>query len=156
MIHYSLVCEKEHEFEGWFGSSEDFERQRDRGLVACPSCGSVKIDRGLMAPSVSTSKQKAARREPATAPEQPMQTSQMSGLSAEQRQLMSKMRELRDKITANAEDVGNRFSEEARKIHYGDAEARGIYGKAELQEAAELVEEGIEIFPLPQLPEDKN
>lgn len=168
MIRYSLLCEKEHEFEGWFGSSDDYDRQRKKRLVECPACGSAKIEKALMTPGVSTARKKTEGNELATAAQKlstnlriseqtgGQMSGQMSGLAAEQRELISKMRELRDKVTANAEDVGDRFSEEARKIHYGDAEARGIFGKTDLEEAVKLVDEGIEIFPLPDLPEDKN
>ena len=160
MIRYSLVCGKGHEFEGWFGSSLDYDDQQEKGLLECPYCGSHEISKTLMAPSVATSRKREdhaaqlpAVAEEAAAPSAPVQ---FSGMTAEQRAIVKQMRELKEKLLSQAENVGDKFSEEARKIHYGEAEQRGIYGKATLDEAAELAEEGIEFLPLPDLPEDRN
>ena len=142
MIKFTLTCEKDHSFEGWFGSSEDFIDQQQRGLVSCPYCHSVEVEKALMAPSVSTSK---TRDKISVAP-----------LDQKRQALFAEMKELRQKITANAEDVGEKFPEEARKIHYGEAETRGIYGAASQEDVKELVEEGVPIAPLPLLPEDAN
>jgi hypothetical protein len=140
MIRFSLHCEKEHEFEGWFSSSADFDRQSENGLVECPMCGSHEISKSLMAPAVAVSREAAASRPLA--------------MDAEKREMMRKLKEMVQAVRANAEDVGERFPEEARKIHHGETEARGIIGKASSEDAKALIDEGIEIAPLPELPED--
>lgn len=142
MIRYELVCDNAHEFEGWFGSGEEFDRQKERSLVSCPSCGSPRVTKRLMAPSVATARKKEARRHEV--------------MNAHNQEAVTKLRELVATIKANAEDVGERFPEEARKIHYGEAEQRGLIGKATAEEARELIEEGVEIAPLPVLPDDTN
>lgn len=142
MIRYSLRCEKAHEFEGWFSGSADFDAQQQRGLIGCPVCGSASVSKMLMAPSVSTAREKEATRTLA--------------LDAAQKQAFTKIKETLASIRANAEDVGDKFPEEARKIHYGEAEERGIIGQASPQEAKALIEEGIEVAPLPVLPDDVN
>ena len=162
MIRYSLACSKGHESEGWFGSSEDFDRQSEQGLTECPYCGSHDISKMLMAPSVSTSRKREATAaqlpvpvdEPAVPAER--HTMQLAGLTEQQREIIGQMRELKSKLLSQAEDVGEKFSDEARKIHYGEAEKRGIYGKASLDEAIELAEEGIDVLPLPDLPDEHN
>lgn len=159
MIRYSLICQDEHEFEGWFGSSSEFDDQQKRGFVECPVCGSTQITKSLMAPNVSTSRKKEAARQPQPQPPQAEPSTdyvQPAALTSEQRAALGKLREMKQKILANADNVGEKFPEEARKIHYGEAEARGIYGKATLEDAAGLAEEGIDFLPLPDLPEDKN
>jgi len=149
VIRYSLSCEDGHAFDAWFGGSEAFEDQRDRGLVACPLCGSTKVDKTLMAPSVSTSRKK---RKPAAERESvPVAANVPSDGEA-----ASMLRKLRQHLTENAEHVGDKFAEEARRIHYNEAEKRGIYGQATSDEARALIEEGIEFHPLPVLPEDHN
>jgi len=141
MIHFTLLCEQEHEFEGWFRNNEDFEAQTARNLVSCPVCGSLKVGKALMAPSVSTSraKEKIA-----------------VGMGEAQRKIIEQMRELSRKVRENADYVGDKFAEEARKIHFGETDPRGIYGEASREEVTSLVEEGIEIMPLPVFPEDRN
>ena len=142
MIRYSLTCDNAHEFEGWFSESADFERQLKGGLLSCPMCGSTTVSKLLMAPSVSTARKK-----------EEMQTLAMD---AARKEAMAKLKEAVAAIKANAEDVGTQFPEEARKIHYGEADARGIIGKATPDEAQALIEEGIEIAALPVLPDDVN
>lgn len=144
MIKYSLKCEAEHAFEGWFSSGSDFDGQQARGLVTCPVCGSASVSKALMAPAVATAHSGDA--------EVPMAMAG-GGVPAE---MIAKMREIVTHIRANSEDVGARFPEEARKIHYGEAPARGIIGQAKQEEIGALLEEGIEIAPLPVLPEDAN
>ncbi|MGI9353103.1 MAG: DUF1178 family protein [Rhizobiaceae bacterium] len=146
MIKYSLICEHDHEFEGWFGSSDDYDTQRKRGYVECPSCGSVDVSKALMVPGVSGTKKSADARVPMAAMPQPQIPAEM----------MDQLRKIKKHVEANSENVGDKFPEEARKIHYGEAEARGIYGKASLEEAANLSEEGVAVVPLPDLPEEKN
>ncbi len=142
MIRFNLVCDAQHDFEGWFASGADFDAQSERGLVSCPHCGSEKVAKALMAPSVSTSRKKEASTRLA------MNTSQKAALD----QLRQAVKTIRE----NSEDVGERFPEEARKIHYGEAEERGIIGQANTEEVKSLVEEGVSIAPLPDLPEEKN
>jgi hypothetical protein len=152
MIHYSLVCESDHQFEGWFRSSEDFEAQVAKGLVGCPVCGSVSVSRGLMAPSVQSGRVREERgeREDATRRQSVMMP------NPTQKMMLEALREIRKKVTENATYVGEKFAEEARKMHYGEAEHRGIYGEATADEAHSLSEEGIDFQPLPAVPEDRN
>ncbi|NTF09356.1 DUF1178 family protein [Agrobacterium rubi] len=142
MIRYALNCEKAHEFEGWFSGSADFDAQLERGLITCPVCGSPKVGKMLMAPSVSTAREREATRTLA--------------MDAAQKQAFAKIKETLASIRANADDVGDKFPEEARKIHYGETEERGIIGQASPQEAKALIEEGIAVAPLPVLPDDVN
>jgi len=142
VIRYSLVCDNAHDFEGWFSGSADFDRQVDAGLLTCPVCNSAAISKSLMAPSVSTARKKEEK--------------QAVAMDIAQKQVMAKIREAVAAIKANAEDVGEKFPEEARKIHYGEADARGIIGQASFADVRELIEEGIEVAPLPALPEDAN
>ncbi len=149
MIRYSLSCEDGHPFEAWFASSVAFEEQRGSGLVSCPLCASTKVEKMLMAPSVSTSRRKrrsVPERESVPVAANVPSDSEAAGM----------LRKLRERLIENAEHVGDKFAEEARRIHYNEAEKRGIYGQATSDEARALVEEGIEFHPLPVLPEDHN
>lgn len=159
MIHFSLTCQDGHAFEGWFRDSSDFEKQLESGFLECPYCGSSDIRKALMAPAVSTSRKK----EQAPAPQSIQQNvpstpdpQQLASIAPQQQQVLDAMRMLRSKITENADDVGKRFAEEARKMHYGESERRGIYGQADATEVNELREEGVEFFAMPSLPEEKN
>jgi hypothetical protein len=166
MIRYRLKCDKRHEFEAWFASSAAYDRQAKRGLVACPRCGSVKVGKTLMAPAIvkGTAKRKRAAKAPEQAAEADQATPQPAPPppQAETHRLAAHgglakaMRKLRAEIESKSEYVGPRFPEEARKIHYEETPARGIYGEATREEAQALSEEGIEFFPLPSLPEDHN
>ena len=171
MIRYSVDCKKGHTFEGWFPNSADFDKQAKRGLVICPECGGNKVTKALMAPRIATSKQrdkarsetlanlraKVAVQAAATADESaPAPVVQSAGLTSEQQEILGLMRKLRKDVEANAENVGTRFADEARKIHYDEAPARGIYGHATKDEVESLYEEGVTCYPLPVLPEDKN
>ena len=150
MIKYALVCEQRHEFESWFANSTAYDKQAKRGLVSCPACGSTKVEKAIMAPRLSGTR-KAKQR----AAEAPTATS-VAMLSPQERELRAKLKELREHITKNADYVGQKFPEEARKMHYGDIEHRSIYGEASLETAKELSEEGIELHPLPVLPDEQN
>jgi hypothetical protein len=152
MIRYRLKCDKRHEFDAWFATSVAYDRQRKRSLVQCPRCGSDKVEKALMAPNVA---KKSGRRapKPQSPPEQPPVDSQRVAAHGE---LVQAMRKLRTEIESKSENVGTRFPEEARKIHYEETPARGIHGEATRDEAHALREEGIEFFPLPILPEDQN
>ena len=142
MIRYSLSCQTGHEFEGWFAGSEAFEAQRVKNRIECPVCGSTAVDKALMAPAVATSRKKDSVRLAANVPDQ--------------HEAIAMLRKLREHLTENAENVGPKFAEEARRIHYNEAEKRGIYGEASSDEARALAEEGIEFHPLPMLPEEHN
>ncbi|HAH65907.1 MAG TPA: DUF1178 domain-containing protein [Rhizobiales bacterium] len=140
MIRYALTCDKGHGFEAWFGSGSDYDVQVEAGAVTCPACGSAGVSKAPMAPAVRRS-----RAEPAEAPAR-----------SERRQTYALLKDLRAHLKANAEHVGPAFPEEARKMHYGEAEARSIYGEASVEEAEALRDEGIPAVPLPPLPEDQN
>jgi hypothetical protein len=141
VIRFSLICEREHEFEGWFRSNDDFETQKKRGFVDCPTCGSRKVDKALMAPAIST----GAKQEKIAL-----------AMGEAQRQALAQLRALSRKIRENADYVGDRFAEEARRIHFGESEARGIYGEATSEEVRGLIEDGVDFMPIPMLPEDRN
>ena len=162
MIRYSLVCPKSHRFEGWFKSSVAYDKQAKRGLVSCPRCGSTEITKALMAPSVKTSSDKkrrskaAVQSEPAVRPEAMPAGTTHAAMPTSQKEFIKLVEKVRDHVEKNADYVGPRFAEEARKIHYEETPARGIYGEATPGEVHELGEEGIEVYPLPGLPKDKN
>ncbi|MBX9592689.1 MAG: DUF1178 family protein [Hyphomonadaceae bacterium] len=153
MIRYRLKCERRHEFEGWFASSTAFDRQAKRGQVTCPRCGTTKVQKALMTPRIAKG---AKRKRSEKAPAAPAPAQQETHRLAAHGELAAAMRKLRTEIEAKSEYVGERFPEEARKIHYEETPARGIYGEATREEAHALSEEGIEFFPLPILPEDQN
>ena len=140
MIVYRIACGQGHEFEGWFKNSAAFEEQVAEGALACPICGEVDIRKAPMAPAVSSA---GSKRDSPPPPLDPQKT----------RQFMAGFRKFVEK---NAEYVGTRFPEEARKIHHGEKEDRHIYGEATLKEAKELVDEGITIAPLPSDPDKLN
>jgi hypothetical protein len=160
-----LVCGNEHEFESWFSSSGDYEALREKTLLECPHCGSRDVRKALMSPNISVGaggKKDAGSGEdmhdssqpsPPPAPAEERQLAPASSITPE---MLDAARELRRHIDKHSEYVGDRFAEEARKIHYEETEARLIHGEASLEEARELAEEGVEFLPLPELPEDKN
>jgi hypothetical protein len=141
VIRFSLHCGRGHGFEGWFRDNADFEAQNARGMVECPACGSAEVGKALMAPAVSTARgrDKAAL----TA-------------AAERRRIAGELKALAEKMRSGAEDVGDRFAAEARRIHFGETESRGIYGRATADEAAALHDDGIPFLPLPVFPEERN
>jgi hypothetical protein len=156
MIRYHLRCERGHAFESWFQSSTAYESQEKRKLVNCPACGSAKVERAIMAPQI-VSKKSRDRAAPAAAPSTDVTAPSSTPLMmAQERELRAKLKELRDHIVKNADNVGERFPNEARKMHYGDIEHRPIYGEASPEEARSLIEEGVEVSPLPVLPDDRN
>jgi hypothetical protein len=158
MIRYNLHCERGHAFESWFQSSSAYEAQEKRKLVSCPVCGSAKVERAIMAPQI-VSKKGRDRAEPAPAAAATTEVAAPTStplLMAQERELRVKLKELRDHIVKNADNVGERFPNEARKMHYGDIEHRPIYGEASPDEARSLIEEGVEVTPMPVLPDDRN
>jgi hypothetical protein len=157
MIRYNLRCDRGHAFESWFQSSSAYESQEKRELVSCPACGSVKVERAIMAPQIVSKKRgDSAAPSPAAAPTEAAAPASTPLMMAQERELRAKLKELRDHIVKNADNVGERFPNEARKMHYGDIEHRPIYGEASPEEARSLIDEGVEVSPLPVLPDDRN
>ncbi len=157
MILFDLKCRKDHVFEAWFPDSASFAEQVAGGKVLCPVCGSKKVTKALMAPNVVAKK----GREPAAAPALPAEaggkTSEMALADAEQAgQLRRLLRQLRDHVEQNCDYVGGAFAEEARKIHYGETDPRGIYGETSDDEAEALADEGIEVARVPWLPRENS
>ena len=148
MIRYDLICSSGHEFDGWYRDSSAFDKIAASGHLECPSCGSSEVIKQLMTPKVP------AKSSSKTAPDN--QVVFAGPQDSKQRALTQAMRELRQHVEKNADYVGEQFPQEARKMHYGEADERGIYGEASLEEAKELHEEGIAVSPLPKLPEDSN
>ncbi|ABS63358.1 protein of unknown function DUF1178 [Parvibaculum lavamentivorans DS-1] len=140
MIRYALVCESDHEFDGWFASSETFDAQVAARDILCPHCGSGDVRKALMAPSLGKGTKKGLKIPDASTPADMAQKMSMMMLA------------LKKHVEENCDYVGDKFAEEARRIHYGETEHRDIYGEATLDEARELVEEGVEVAPLPVLP----
>jgi hypothetical protein len=149
MIKFSLACERGHGFESWFPDGESFETQARRGLVQCAVCDSVKVRKALMAPAVHGTR----RAEAAPTPAQPQPVALIDDT---QRELRAAITELKRKIEANTVDVGVRFPEVARAIHSGDEPERAIRGRASLDEARALLEDGIQVMPIPMAPDEVN
>ena len=140
MIRYALLCEHGHDFEGWFGASADFDDQQARGLIECPVCATKAVRKAIMAPAVSGTRKRPADQGPA-------QTQAM---------MMEAMGRIRRHVEDNFDDVGDTFAREARAIHEGRSEDRGIYGQATSAEVRDLVEDGVPIAPLPPEPLKKS
>ena len=138
MIAYTLRCHRGHEFEGWFRNSTSFDEQSCSGHLSCPSCNSSRVEKAVMAPAVSGTKRTVRNK------------------AAEVRQMRQFATGLRKYVQEHADYVGTNFAEEARKIHHGETPDRHIYGEATHKEAQELVEEGIDVAPLPPNPEGTN
>lgn len=138
---FDLVCEFDHRFEGWFGSDQAFEEQDAGNLIECPMCGSRKVTRMPSAPRLNLSSQGDRQTTAALPRSEPM--------TPEQLQVQALWMKLARHVMDHTEDVGERFAEEARRIHYEEAPSRGIRGKATAQEAQALAEEGIEVMSLP-------
>jgi hypothetical protein len=134
MIKYALACDHDHAFEGWFGSSSDYDDQAARGLLECPLCASKAVRKQIMAPAVAGTKAQQAAPEP---------TAQMREM------MMTAMGEVRRQVEENFDYVGDRFAKEARDIHDGKSEDRGIYGEATPKEVKALIEDGVQVAPLP-------
>ena len=161
MIRYALVCRDGHQFESWFQDSAAYDKQAKRGLVTCPQCGSAKVEKAIMAPRLAATakKRRASMEAPATTTDAPAAApapAPVAMISPQEQEIRAKLKELRDHLTKNADNVGAKFPEEARKMHYGEIEHRSIYGVATPEEAKELSDEGIEFHPLPTLPDERN
>ena len=162
MIRYALICQQGHEFESWFPDSAAYDKQAKRGLVSCPHCGSAKVEKAIMAPRLSATAKKRSRTievseatpEATTTPAPP--SAPVAMISPQEQEIRTKLKELRDHLIKNADNVGAKFPEQARKMHYGEIDHRSIYGVASPEEAKELSEEGIEFHPLPPLPDERN
>jgi hypothetical protein len=138
MIKYTLLCDNNHDFEGWFRNAAGYECQIEARQVKCPTCGSAMVRKAVMTPNIAT----RAKRKKANGPLSP--------------EALDTLRAVRQHVVSNADYVGPRFAEEARKIHFGEIEARGIYGEATPAEAKSLMDEGVSVSALPKLPEDHN
>jgi hypothetical protein len=149
LIRYNLVCADGHEFESWFSNSKACDTQLKRKLVACPVCDSTKVEKAIMAPSLLSSARKPdqagdAGRQPAVL------------LSDKDREMRAMLKSLHEHVKQNAEHVGGEFPKVAREMHYGESERRSIYGDAKPEEVRSLLEEGVDVQPLPILPEERN
>jgi len=150
MIVFDLDCGQGHRFEGWFRSHEEFAKQRESGIIACPQCGSTEVDKALSAPNVLSSKNEMGASMAMEAEEAVPQAMGAPALPQHLRDELERVYgEIRKHVESNCDYVGENFAEEARRIYYGEVEERGIYGEATAEETADLVEEGIEPIPLP-------
>jgi len=155
MILYRLRCSKGHEFDSWFKDSKSYERQEKKSLIGCAVCGDSKVARAIMSPRIGKKKGKAEIEVPAPTPA-PAPTPEQQQMAALARTMPKELRDallkVRAEVEKNCEHVGDRFAEEARKIHYGESDKRGIYGETTDEEAEALAEEGIEFGRLPWVP----
>ena len=149
MIRYDLHCEAGHGFESWFRSSGDYDVQRKRKLVECPVCGSFDIEKQIMSPRL-------ARTDKGERVKRPEEKAPVAMMSPEESEFRQKLKELRDHVTKNAENVGEKFPELARQMHNEEIERRSIYGEASAEEVKSLLDEEVDIHPLPILPDDRN
>jgi hypothetical protein len=163
MILYRLRCSKGHEFESWFKDGKTYERQEKKSLIGCAVCGDAKVTRALMTPRLGTkgNKKTVATEAPATVPaaaptptpEQQQAQQKMAALAKHMpKELREALLKVRAEVEKNCDHVGDKFAEEARKIHYGESDKRGIYGETTDEEAEALAEEGIEFGRLPWIP----
>lgn len=168
MIKYALICDNGHDFESWFATSAGFEEQAKRGFVTCPACGSIRVERAIMAPNIARSDrgsraqdpsreasqeaQTTAAETPATGPE----TTPVALMGEKEIAFRQMVAALHRHVVATAEAVGPRFADEALKIHHGESESRPIFGQATIEDARMLQEEGVDFLPLPRLPEAGN
>lgn len=156
MILYRLRCSKGHEFDSWFKDSKSYERQEKKALIGCPECGDVKVGRAIMSPRIGKGGKGVEVEAPAESPTVPVPTAEQQKVAALARHMPKELREallkVRAEVEKNCEHVGDRFAEEARKIHYGESDKRGIYGNTTEEEAEALAEEGIEFGRLPWVP----
>jgi len=138
VIQFALHCSKGHSFDAWFRNAAAFDEQQARGIVTCAVCGDAAVEKALMAPAVATSEKSVA----------------LSAGVPDPAKLRAMLRAYRQHVIASADNVGTRFAEEARKIHFEETEARGIYGQATRDEVVALLDEGIDFMPLPDLADD--
>jgi len=151
MIRYTLLCEQDHQFESWFDNSAAYDKLQKSHLVDCPHCGSSQTRKALMTPQISGirgNKQTPSNELANSTPNRHLQKLQQEALEM--------ARKIRQHIHENSEDVGDKFASEARKMHYEESDQRTIYGSATSTEVKDLLNDAIDIIPLPDLPEDKN
>ncbi len=141
MIQYSLICENAHKFDAWFKSAAAYDAQHERGIVTCPVCMSAVVDKAIMAPAINRTDNERVS---------------LSAGHPQAEQVREMMRALRKKVTSEADYVGDKFADEARKIHFKEVDPRGIYGEATRDEVAGLIDDGIDFLPLPNLPDEAN
>ncbi|MDQ0396345.1 DUF1178 family protein [Labrys monachus] len=145
MIRFSLVCDQGHAFESWFRDGASFDEQAERGLLSCPTCSSSKIAKAIMAPQVARKDREVPE------PQKPVAL-----VSPEEATVRLKIRELRAMLTEHSDYVGEDFAEQARRMHEGEIKHRSIYGEAKSDDVRGLIDDGIEVYPLPNLPDDLN
>ncbi len=154
MIHYQLCCQADHEFDGWFKDSGNFERQAERGLISCPVCASTKVRRALMAPGIRKKGRapviEAETSLPVAPPAPPPVAQHAGGIMPDQ--VRAALLKLRAEVEKNCDYVGPNFAEEARRIHKGESKPRGIYGESTEAEAEALADDGIGVAQIPWLP----
>ncbi|MBF0679150.1 MAG: DUF1178 family protein [Devosia sp.] len=139
MIQYSLQCAKGHSFDAWFKNAAAYDEQKARGIVSCAVCGDGQVEKAPMAPAVARTDHERRT---------------VAAVHPEAAKIREMLREYRRKVMSEADNVGDRFAEEARKIHFEEVEARGIYGQASQDEIAALIEDGVDFMPLPDVGED--
>ncbi len=161
MILFDIKCSDGHVFEAWFQNNEAYEKQADNELIECPLCGCTKISKSLMAPNINAHNNSDNFSDPSPTEDQPDHRVMVSAHSKPTNEVSSEdvkraiehmhntMSKFRQQVEKSCEYVGTNFAEEARKIHYGEGEKRGIYGETTVRETEELIEEGIEILPVP-------
>lgn len=157
MISFNLICSSGHGFEGWFGSSTDYDDQEARGLITCPICGDTAVNKALMTPNLASKSNQNAGKKPldGTESNRVVMASESNPPKPETlAKLTAEIRKVQSSIERQCDDVGDEFAEEARKIHYGETDPRGIYGRTSDDEAAELLDEGIAIAKMPWLPKE--
>lgn len=152
MIRYALRCANDHDFESWFRDSAAYDAQKARGLVACPRCGAIEVEKALMAPSLGAGGRKSEEA-PAPVPAVP---EKVAILSEKEQALRAMLRAVREQVTKNSDYVGEEFASLARQMHEGEVEQRSIYGEASRDEVRALIEDEIEVLPLPSLPDERN
>ena len=152
MINFSLICEKNHKFEGWFRTSEDYESQIKQGLISCPFCNDTSISKALMAPAVRSSKKTRVETLPSNKNEKNKKIENKSLIKDDN--IRVALRNFRSYIEKNCEDVGDNFAKEARLISKGESKERSIYGKVNNEDAEKLLDEGIEINAIPWIKDD--
>lgn len=164
MIRYQLRCSADHDFESWFRDSAAYEGQRRKKLVACPVCGSPEVEKAIMAPALGRGTRKTFAEEsppsPSPAPAAPPAAAEtpqpVALISEKERELREMLRAVREHVVKNSDYVGEDFAALARKMHEGEVEKRSIYGEASAEEVKSLIEDEIEVHPLPSLPDERN
>ncbi|MBP0582455.1 DUF1178 family protein [Labrys sp. LIt4] len=156
MIRFSLVCDRGHEFESWFRDSAAYDDQAERGLLSCAHCGSTKVGKAIMAPQVARKDRESGSPDAKIRENLPALPQPVALTSPDEQALRAKVRELHAMLTAKSDYVGDKFAAEARKMHEGEIERRTIHGEATGEDVRSLIEDGIDILPLPMLPDDRN